>query len=1558
MKHLTRSHFGFLLSIRWIRYMILIALFSVSIPVFAQGGADVNLGFDWLSDQQQPTGQVSSDSDIATPAQASQESLSAFELATSPATINQTTLRQFLVQNSHFSTEMFSRLLLAGIQQDIDGLNVAAMLLSLSNPDGGFGQFDSTGSTALETGYALQAIDSPSAVADTAVAYLLATQNPDGGWGLGSSSVFTTAIALRGLSRHISTDPAVGASLNAGRAYLYSQQADNQLWDSDFESAQALLALLSLLPNVLEIESAVEALMAAQLGNGSWSEDTYSTALALQVAILFETQKNAPPNETGSVQGRVLVAGSETPIINAQIDLLNAPGFTVQTDGAGQFLMDFVPQGTVTLVVSKPGYLGAASALYISPATLNQAGDIFLAIEPGSGVVSGRLFDDLTLIPQGGAAIDLDGPIAVSGISNSAGTFEFSALVAGSYTYEVNLAGYHPVAGTVTVPPGGLANIIQGLISDGTVLDGNPTDISAQIIDGVSLLPISGAVFELDGIGTVMSDADGLLVVETVPIGNHSALLSAPGYSAQTVSFVLPPGSTGNLGVIPLYPADGHEQATSITLEVTVVEQLGQTPIEGATVSVFGTTLSGISDQDGLVTLTDIEDPAFQVHVAATGYQPASFDINVSGFGTVAITLPLSPTEDPTISMTNFTGTVRDAETGNPVAGAELSILTEAISDLSGINGEYVLSAISVLDFTIEVNAQGYLPAYIPVTLQFHGDYEFDIELSTENGAQFSINTVTAPIEPASSWSTILVSASVENLLDEQQDALLIGEIRDPGGNLVGSTSPYAVGTEILNTLFSFAAAEEMLLTLPWDTAQHAPGSYVFHVSAVQPGSISRSLPRGIVLATAADVFTIAATSALGGAVQADPPLSQAGALTAIQLSAAIRNDGNVPITVGEYELQIIDSSDSQTVLTRTVLLEELGVNQIALADFGDWTPDISGQFDLLVQRLGQAELGSIEGSLLIGDIANAAFSVTPQEVPEGDQSVHAVVDLTGVDVTTGSSTDPLFDLVKEAVTKGGAYTGANSQSWHETNRCLGCHIQTQSLEGLSASIGKADIDLEATLFSLNVISSSQQPGGGLHISHPQHGKNQTALGLWGMKEWPEQQDVFLTELGALEYLYARSSGSSSSRYWNTDHPTGWLNNNDAMTAIVTQSVATIVQQVDENNLQSDLMRTQVKATYPTYPGTSVPRDIEYFDGWLYIAKTGGRIDRMRPGTGQVEVFVTGLAGVSDVSGLEITADGVIYASGIGTQLHKIFPDGTIESVNLGVHDEYSDIKVSESGDIFVVSRNTHRILRVTSGGTVETLTSGGLLNQPYGMAMLPNGDLIVSSIGGFKLLRVTQGGVVSIYANGFAFPPLRMEWAADGNLYVLSGSFSSTSQTTSNGLNVLRPNGTLERIGTFNQTAGIEWVDDKLFISRWGPNTIQELEFVPQSTTIINSFRSQFPGIAQFFLSRYTWNDSETLRIAFRLVGLAEARPFISDTSKLAEMDAAIEFMANRLRSRQRSDGGWGRYSHYNVSDPLTTAWIGIALDYTNPSPDDPIVRTHHAIPVESAAGGWFVDQ
>jgi RHS repeat-associated protein len=118
--------------------------------------------------------------------------------------------------------------------------------------------------------------------------------------------------------------------------------------------------------------------------------------------------------------------------------------------------------------------------------------------------------------------------------------------------------------------------------------------------------------------------------------------------------------------------------------------------------------------------------------------------------------------------------------------------------------------------------------------------------------------------------------------------------------------------------------------------------------------------------------------------------------------------------------------------------------------------------------------------------------------------------------------------------------------------------------------------------------------------------------------------------------------------------------------------------------------------------------------------------------------------------------------------------------------------------------------------------------------------------------------------------------------------------------------------------------------ISRLPNVTPAQIEFGLQLRTVL-------PRVAQYFLSRPV-NDGDNLALAFGMIGLAEALPHIDDAALRSSTQARIAQLNTTLRARERAGGGWHRTGG-SVSDALTSAWVGFALDELDPPLTDPVV-------------------
>lgn len=186
---------------------------------------------------------------------------------------------------------------------NIDTSADVAILLARQNTDGGWGTAEGYESDVLDTSFALIALKaangSNTTVLTNALNYLTARQNLDGGWALTTgedSQVFYTAIVLQALNS-CRQQFVVFLYQSRALAFLRSTQNTNAGYGSPsstaFETASVLLAVFGSGQLLTPAEAnAANFLSSTQLANGSWSNDAYSTALALR-ALTFPRDTDA-----------------------------------------------------------------------------------------------------------------------------------------------------------------------------------------------------------------------------------------------------------------------------------------------------------------------------------------------------------------------------------------------------------------------------------------------------------------------------------------------------------------------------------------------------------------------------------------------------------------------------------------------------------------------------------------------------------------------------------------------------------------------------------------------------------------------------------------------------------------------------------------------------------------------------------------------------------------------------------------------------------------------------------------------------------------------------------------------------------------------------------------------------------------------------------------------------------------------------------------------------------------------------------------------------------------
>ncbi len=276
---------------------LLLSILAVQAPsvTYAQSPAISN-GLNWLNSVQSADGSwdsVSSTADIIPTTSAALESLVLLSNNSSQNYVNAANwLAAQQIDTTRSLAERLSIFSTSTADKDV-------ILSYLDNLTRAWGGYDDYTVDILDTALALQALKaanySDTTVLFQAINYLTTNQNADGGWGFRAatsvdagdpSNAYTTAIVLKALFSYNSLF-LLQDSINKASAYLLSKQnPDGGFGSSPSNVYETALSIVSLIESgqggALPLQNAINYLTSSQQTNGSWNDDPYYTALALQ----------------------------------------------------------------------------------------------------------------------------------------------------------------------------------------------------------------------------------------------------------------------------------------------------------------------------------------------------------------------------------------------------------------------------------------------------------------------------------------------------------------------------------------------------------------------------------------------------------------------------------------------------------------------------------------------------------------------------------------------------------------------------------------------------------------------------------------------------------------------------------------------------------------------------------------------------------------------------------------------------------------------------------------------------------------------------------------------------------------------------------------------------------------------------------------------------------------------------------------------------------------------------------------------------------------------------
>ncbi|MGR9087760.1 MAG: carboxypeptidase regulatory-like domain-containing protein, partial [Gammaproteobacteria bacterium] len=616
-------------------------LIAVCLLFPVHGRASAESAFAWLAESQGADGTYGLDTDIASAYQATSEVLQAAKPDHKNPDADYSKAIEFIRNSAGHSTEYLSRKIISlaavdsGLSSWLDDLMMSA------SANGGFGEYAGFQTTVLDTAFALQAMNAAgsngSSKALNALAYLLSRQNSSGAWSNGDdlSNVYTTALAVRAILPYLHRYSQAAAAITAAGHFLLSQRNGSGLWGSDFESAQALLALAPAMADRSLITSSVDSLLGRQRSDGSWSGDVYITALVLQLLTVLDDPVAHPG--FGALRGRILDGGTGHALAGVLISIQGPMLKQTLTDPDGRFEFTEMPPGQYELMIDHSGYSSVSGQTDLIAGKMTDLGELNLLPSvdaKATGMVIGTVVDADSGLPIAGANVNAGSKAALTGAN---GGYQLNATEPGMVTVRVDAAGYVGAAVQIRLNAGDVY-LFSPRLSGGLVNTEN-SNLSGTIRDADTGLALSDVAIEIDGLRAAVTDSGGAYYIEPLTEGFVQVSASLAGYDAVSANLKIAVGNRYEFSPILYRSGLTPPGANAATVKGIVMDASTHLPLGGVSIKAHHDhMIDSLSTGDrGEFVIGGIIDAELILEFGVPGYQSTVLTISVQPLTVVDI---------------------------------------------------------------------------------------------------------------------------------------------------------------------------------------------------------------------------------------------------------------------------------------------------------------------------------------------------------------------------------------------------------------------------------------------------------------------------------------------------------------------------------------------------------------------------------------------------------------------------------------------------------------------------------------------------------------------------------------------------------------------------------------------------------------------------------------------------------------------------------------------------------------------------------------------------------
>lgn len=329
---------------------------------------------------------------------------------------------------------------------------------------------------------------------------------------------------------------------------------------------------------------------------------------------------------TGTIAGKVTGANN-SPLAGAMVSTIPTT-YGQTTNEFGNFLIENVNAGTITIIVTKQGYSQSNQNVTVNAGITTVTYITLITSTATNGTITGKITDNNNN-PIVGASISTQPPTTVAQ-SNNQGNYTIANVVPGNYLVNASKSGYTGSELSVVVNSGGTvtANLqLTQVVSYGA--------IAGTIRDNLGNPIVGASVSTSPSTNTVFSDNNGNYTLANIVPGTYSVQASKTGYNSNSVNAIVVANNTVTVDITLTTTVTNG----TITGRITDTSGNGINSVE---ITTQPTTISVITDNSGYYTLSNITPGTYTVNAVKTGYTQASQSASVTAGNITTVNLVLT----------------------------------------------------------------------------------------------------------------------------------------------------------------------------------------------------------------------------------------------------------------------------------------------------------------------------------------------------------------------------------------------------------------------------------------------------------------------------------------------------------------------------------------------------------------------------------------------------------------------------------------------------------------------------------------------------------------------------------------------------------------------------------------------------------------------------------------------------------------------------------------------------------------------------------------------------